>query len=1312
MDPTLEQVFDEDQRSISEDFHSARTNATFNDAMSRAKARQQETGATAAEGLDAMRERTQKEYEQQMAAASPTPEQIAERGAMPASEVIPSMARKTWNVATKAAAPIVDIPGHVAAGLIDIPHDMNQFIADGNKMFAEMGVPTLRFGGPDGWMSWTYDPQLEDTMTETLLNKVNLDRKGDPGEEHSIVRTLTRGIVGFMLTKRIMAASGLTAALARMGQGALMASRVTSPGVLSAAEWTGNTGMSLLQGALTDIWLLREDENIINGLRALGLPEYAWTEMLDSDEENPPMLNRVNNALAGAGFSALIPAFGLVFKQARSLLKRANTAAVRAADAGDESLMAIAKSTQAQNQAVRDQLTDLLGDPGQPVFRKAAAASADNAATSAAKPLADMADIIDDAAKSVPGRMDQYKRIADPLLDQINWSRINTADDLKRAISDFQEGFADEIAEAVGGKQTLRSVSAAAEEIDAFQVLLSGRALNKNAEALSDPEVIALRDFYVLAVRKFEQVARLYNRSPNTAGKTAMVKMMTIVREAQRQIRAESARRSRALGVLRIPAKEASGYDLYREVDQLLAGVDAEKNVDALANAVTKALNSEDGTGRIANILMNMDGLKGMGGKVEEGLKTLWYFSLLSRFTTQVRNAVGGPAHFLIKTAEMKIANTISNIMDDGAVYDGETTQYVMGFARGMSKALRLPKLMELWYDTATGRVADGTFSTRLADAVDGGMYKAFAENRSSFGGSMAHDIPTPVFGARPNAIMGHSTDENVGRMLNFLHAATVRAPRALMSLPQRGLNSVDELWKTSFAAADTQVNAYRTAYKEVLSGALPADKLMYRMNVLAADPTDAMKASADYAAREGTFTLAPTSGLGKSLEKFHNNRFLGPLLMPFSRAPQNITWQGIRRTPVGPFLELDQYMSSDPRIRDMAWSRFLLGNTVLLGLMDYFMDGKGVRIVGGMQPESVAESQQRRRMQMLEFNIQLSLDDPDFGGRILTIPFRGFEPVSFPLAIVSNMLQFMERDTINETDFEWSDLSWAMAAALGNSFLEQTTLTAMQDFFVAAGEDRLDKWAKNALTTPVTPGFTEQFVPLTDDVYRETFTMWENIKASTPGLSNSLPPARDAWGFAKKRVPGWGGVFQSVLPRVLDPELIQPIDRWAMKRGYFIGEPPKNDVEFRPGVEVKWRKFPEAYEHYKFLSGQALVAPERNVVVLKAMAQGRMSGPPSGWEISANLGLVHELNALVEGRHPNRGTQQFFNLLPDGEEGGKVNFIRQLISFYRAAAREIMLNDPKFSDLRADVEMKVNDAKSKEPNVKKRLRLGLGDGL
>ena len=101
-------------------------------------------------------------------------------------------------------------------------------------------------------------------------------------------------------------------------------------------------------------------------------------------------------------------------------------------------------------------------------------------------------------------------------------------------------------------------------------------------------------------------------------------------------------------------------------------------------------------------------------------------------------------------------------------------------------------------------------------------------------------------------------------------------------------------------------------------------------------------------------------------------------------------------------------------------------------------------------------------------------------------------------------------------------------------------------------------------------------------------------------------------------------------------------------------------------GVTVDLGKFPEAYSRYVELSGNELKHPI--------------------W----GIGAKDLLNEVVQGNHQ---LSQVYELYSDGPDGGKADFIRDILNEYRSEARIQLLTE--FGALQAEYDMQRQKPKT-----------------
>jgi hypothetical protein len=169
-------------------------------------------------------------------------------------------------------------------------------------------------------------------------------------------------------------------------------------------------------------------------------------------------------------------------------------------------------------------------------------------------------------------------------------------------------------------------------------------------------------------------------------------------------------------------------------------------------------------------------------------------------------------------------------------------------------------------------------------------------------------------------------------------------------------------------------------------------------------------------------------------------------------------------------------------------------------------------------------------------------------------------------------------------------------------------------------------------------------------------------IRSRTPGLTDGLPANRDVWGRTIDRSSELGAAYDFLSPIYSSKKKIEPIDRELGRLELWLARPGKV-VRF-DGVKVNLRNHLDIWSRYVQLSGNEL----------KEDGYGVPVGLTGG-------GLMDELNALVQGKHP---LSPVYEMLTDGPEGGKAEQIRKIQRDYKEAARDQLLEE--FPWLKAEV--------------------------
>ena len=1152
------------------------------------------------------------------------------------------------------------------------------------------------------------------------------------GDPDSVVFQMSKFLSGFLVTRGATARAGLGAVTAKMGEavgkvGAGAASVAGSTAGVNAAVRMGQFTEALMtsnvNGAATAFWAAAADENMLDAFTAMGISPEEYFSYLRYDPEASNFENRLKNAMNDFALGAVADttinvlrffATGrATFESIEKAFAKAEVKKLRASGAAGktapEAMIGFDPSDftamEREAQARYARLTALFGEADGPVVYKGAEAGKRAAArarvTSPINLNPEDAARASEAIAGSPGTASVYR---ETMIDY-NYSKIHTREDIHRVINEVAANFRDN-ADAVGPPRTLGAVRGEANQVDPVDIFLEIRQNGRAVTPLQDAEIVAMRDFHVATAELLRDTARLYQASPkDPAAYAAFNRTLTIFREIGAVIKGESAAASRRLGSFRVPAS-SRGHALVSQLDQLFESTGDDGAVRFVADAIDHAFNAGK-LQSVADLVANVESTgalrKYVQGNTSKAVASLWYFSLLGRAGTQFRNSVGTGLHLGLKLAETEFAWLVGKALGTNETKAGEALAGLHGVMEGFRDALRLPHILEALNTPSTA--ADlGTINKKaMKEALDGGVYKAFREMQSGQYSAGKLNAEHTV-GGFSSELWGYDPGSNFGRLM--------RTVDAVMSLPMRGIVATDEFYKNAFHRMEARQIAYRKANALEAAGKIDRAGWHTAYEEALANPTEAAKAVAERAAREGTFTQPlPTRGVGKSIagamSKLRGLPVVGKAIMPFQNTPYNIGWETLRRSPFAIAGAGDMWKeigSGDPKRIEMAWSRFLLANMTLLTLVDSLVEFEDqIRVVGDpADPEGQRQAfrrlETRGRLGMDPRTLQISLDPRrGFEGDFITIPYSGMEPFIIPLAFAAQFTELIQSDSFDEDDPDMALLWAGVAMGLADQAMSTQMMTGAAGFFAALDDVNdprkgMVRWMQDTATTLAAPGAISQFTAVQDEYYRTAFTTMDRYKARMPGLSETLPIRHDVWGRPmKRRVHGWGAMLGSSAWTIVTGESMEPVDHWLYARKELINAPSKTRATVRPNVEVMWKDHPAAFEEWKKITGQGITLPAEAYPAVAEAIQARVGGlrPPAGWQPVPGLSFLENVNLLVQDKHPiMNGTWQ---QLSDGTNGERVELIRQAHTYYKNVAMEILLSKPEFADLREEVQVKAD---------------------
>lgn len=979
---------------------------------------------------------------------------------------------------------------------------------------------------------------------------------------------------------------------------------------------------AMIQGALADFTAFEAHDqrlsNLIEEFPALRNPVSAFLAAKPEDGEAEGRLKR---AVEGLGLG--VTAEGLI--RAVRYIRDARRVAA-------ETPLAKAKAAAAEEPAARPPVS--LGDESGPLVAKTSDVGVDVAdaggKTRPRTPQEDLGVPDDVVARALTEKgLQPLTEGKNPVY--VNFGAFKTSSDVKRAIADTAEAFKGEIDAARRGVRSHEQTAAAAGREDAWK-LLEGR---RQGEPLNAEQSLAARRLWEGSAEKLIEVAGRAAADATPENLYAFRRMLAIHRDIQSEVIAARTETARALNAWAIPVGSA-GRERMASIDNLLITYGGPEASSLLARKVAALRNLPEGMSVLDDVVA-----KGAFSKTMDVAKEVWVNALLSNPKTHVVNMLGNTIGLGQELIERAAAGAWSRAIGSGGIAPGEAAAKTFALSQGtregfllFGKALR------------TGESQFGAATTKTAEQ---GFERA---------------ISAPHLGIPAESWAGRGVD-GLG---------------AIANIPTRFLTAEDDFFKAIGYRTEVAAQAFRQASKEVSEGTIPREGMKARVAALMADPPESIRMAAVDHARYATFTNEPgrvvqaINAFDRKMAASDNpGANLGSLalrmLVPFRNTPGHLLTYAFERTPLAPLLSrYKEAVAAGGAARDVAETRMAMGTMGLLALMDLALDGH----VTGAGPKEDKDRGTRDTLMRAGWQpYSVKIGDRYFS-------YQRTDPFGISLAIASNLAELINNAYLDEDKQE--NLKKAIAAAsfsFGNQMLDKSYLSSVADFMDALhSPDKGDNFANKRLGGFL-PGGVNEMRRQADPYMRYAYSLTDEIRNRTPGLSADLPMARDVWGRPRSYQSGLGQIYDALSPiasRKFDP---QPIDKAAIENDWNIA-PPVPMLNFGKGLSLSLRPFPEAYTRYLELRGQT--KPSAMGVDLEAKNR---KGEPK-WKYG-DVPLLDLVNSIVEGKH---ALSEKYLAAGDGRNGGKDQMITRIISDYGRVAKLKLLDE--FPDLQAKLEQKI----------------------
>jgi hypothetical protein len=726
--------------------------------------------------------------------------------------------------------------------------------------------------------------------------------------------------------------------------------------------------------------------------------------------------------------------------------------------------------------------------------------------------------------------------------------------------------------------QSFAEVSRLADEmgLDVNQIL------NRKRGPMGAAEAVAARKLMVSSGEQMVGFAKKAASADATPADLAAFQKSTAVHYAlQTEVIAARTETARALASWRIPA---TGGQL--RLSDVQGALQAAGGADKVREVAARMAALADNPAAMAQF--TREGFRtGWKGRA---FKQAWFNGLLSSPRTHVANTVDNALTAMMAVPERAATAAVSNAFGAGDVGFGEAEAMLWGMMRGTREGMK-----------AAGKAFRTGEGSDLFTKIEANAPRA---------------ISAEAFGTNPDSAWGHA----------------INAAGLAMDVPSRMLLSADEFFKSVGYRQELHALAHRQARGEGLAGR----ELAERMAQIVENPPDSLLEESINFGRTNTYTnkLGPAASKIAELRDAANigGVPVGHFIAPFVRTPANIFRYSFERTPFAPLMKSvrDDVAAGGAR-REAALARIGMGSTVMLAAADMVAHGQ---MVGGGpgDPEMRAA---RERMGIPTYAVKV-------GGQWVSFDRLGYVGTLLGLAADAAEL-------VGWGDFEDDEKTAASTALLfAKSLANKSYLQGVFEFASIIGEPENDRHASNftqKIASSLVPfsGLLGSVKNAKDPIQRETQTAESDflretinrIRSRTPGLSESLPPARDLWGRPKRYTSNLGVAYDFAIPFRTTEEKTDPVDRAIIDNGIEIKMPDRSIGRVRLSGEE--------YSEYVRRAGETA----------KTLLDERVASPA-------------------------------FESLSDGPDGAKAAIVKQIVSATRDAARASMLRD--FPDLAARV--------------------------
>lgn len=697
----------------------------------------------------------------------------------------------------------------------------------------------------------------------------------------------------------------------------------------------------------------------------------------------------------------------------------------------------------------------------------------------------------------------------------VNFSRINSPDDVKSVIGQMADAFSGQIDETRRG---VRSNEATAEAADALGMSVADVLRRRKGQGFNAEEALAARRLLTSSGEKLLETAKKA-AAPGASAADQFVfrKMMATHYAIQAEVIGARTETARALQSWSIPA--GGGAEQMKALEAMVANSGGPDVSAEMAKRL--AMLAESGADAAT---INQAIRKGWGATTLDAVKEFWINGLLSSPTTHIVNTASNFQVALQQIAERGVAGKISRLTGSGGVAEGEATAMAFGLVQGVKDA----------FMTAARTAVRGEQPGVLGkmDAVREPSISARAFNLDEAGG--------------------------VGRAVDLL-GSTLR-------IPGRALETQDAFFKSIGYRMELHAQAFRQASSEGLS----ANALGQRVAQIVNDPPENIRLAAADAALYNTFTNE-TGELGKSVMKLRGSWAPITFVLPFVRTPVNIARYSFERTPLAPLVgQWRADIAAGGARRDLAIARMATGSAAMTIASDMAMNNQ----LTGRGPSDPAERAALQRTGWQPYSVRVgdkwvAYNRLDPLGQTL-----GFA-ADFSEAMGRGDIDAEDMDEWQEVMA--GGIGAASQFAVNKTYLQGLAdLLNVTTDPKRYGEGYVNDFVASFVPFTSAMGAAERFV---DPTGREVETPMDAMLAKIPGLSERLTPKRNLWGDPIKPQAVFGTAYDVLSPARVSKDIDSPVDKELLRlKSYPTRIQKKTNFQGVDVNFAKWPKVYDAY--------------------------------------------------------------------------------------------------------------------------------------